>query len=138
MYSHLTYDVVAGEFTALTTPDVLIVEGVNVLAPAFDGAFDVSVYVDADDDAVVEWFTARLVELWRAAADEPESFYAQFASWPEEQIRQFARGAWDSINAVNLDEHIRPSRERADIVVEKGDRPHDPRGRAPARRDDRL
>lgn len=119
VYDHLTYDVVAGEELTVERGDVLIVEGVNALLPDHVDAYDVTVYIDAPDEDVIEWFCSRLAELCHEAVDEPTSFYAPFASWPDEQVRQFAMGAWDGINAVNLDEHIRPARSRARVVVEK-------------------
>jgi type I pantothenate kinase len=118
VYSHLIYDVIDEELT-LSRPDVLIVEGVVALLSEFVEMLDIAVYVDADDDAVVEWFTSRLILLCRAAADEPASFYAPYASMSDAQIRQFATSVWDSINAVNLDQHIRPARDRATVVVQK-------------------
>lgn len=119
VYDHLTYDVLVGEEVEVDRGDVLIVEGVNALLPDHLDAYDVTIYLDAPDDVVIEWFCTRLAELVRAAVDDPKSFYAPFASWPDEQVRQFAMGAWDGINAVNLDQHIRPARARAGVVVEK-------------------
>jgi type I pantothenate kinase len=119
VYDHLTYDVMAGAETTVVVGDVVIVEGVNALLPRHVAAYDVTVYVNAADDDVVEWFSARLAELFKEAADDPSSFYAPFAAWPDDQVRSFAQGAWDGINAVNLEEHIRPARGRAHVVIEK-------------------
>ncbi len=119
VYDHLIYDVLVGEEVAISAEDVLIVEGVNALLPAHIDAYDVTVYVDADDDAVIEWFCLRLAELFTQAANDPTSFYAQFADWPDEQVRQFAMSAWEGINAVNLEHHIRPTRDHAQVVIEK-------------------
>ncbi|MBA3653857.1 MAG: type I pantothenate kinase [Actinobacteria bacterium] len=120
VYDHLAYDVVVGDDATVESGDVIIVEGVNALLPAHATAYDVTVYVHADDAAVVEWFCARLAQLFKEAAGDPSSFYAPFAAWPDDQVRQFAQGAWDGINAVNLEEHIRPARPRAEFVIEKG------------------
>jgi type I pantothenate kinase len=119
VYSHLTYDLVPGEETVLSRPDVLIVEGVNVLLPAHIGDLDLSIYLDAPDEAVIGWFSSRIAELCRAARDEPASFFRPYAGLTDDDVRRFAQAAWDAINAVNLDLHIRPQRDRADVIVEK-------------------
>jgi type I pantothenate kinase len=119
VYSHLTYDVVPGEETVMGRPDVLLVEGVNVLLDAHIRALDLAVYVDAPDDSVIEWFCARIAELCRGARDEPSSFFRPYASLDDGQVRAFARAAWDAINAVNLELNIGPQRDRADVIVEK-------------------
>ena len=119
VYDHLTYDVLVGDERVVEPSEVLIVEGVNALLPAHVAAYDVTIYVDAPDDAVVRWFIARLVELFKDATDDPTSFYAPFANMTDAQIREFAQGAWDSINAVNLENHIRSTRAHADVVIEK-------------------
>jgi type I pantothenate kinase len=117
LYDHLTYDVQGS--TDVIVGDVVIVEGVNALLPEHVGAYDVTVYVDAPDDAIFEWFAARLTELFGQAADDPTSFYAPFSDWGPDQVREFAYSAWNGINAVNLEEHIRPARGRAQWIVEK-------------------
>jgi type I pantothenate kinase len=117
-YSHVTYDV-TGEEDVVDAGDVLIVEGVNVLLPQHVGELDLSIYLEAPDDAVVEWFSSRIAELCRTARDEPSSFFRPYAGFDDAQARAFAQTAWDAINAVNLDRHIRPQRDRADVIVEK-------------------
>jgi type I pantothenate kinase len=119
VYDHLAYDIRAGEEQRIANGDIVIVEGVNALAPDFADTYDVTIYVDAPDDAVFEWFYVRLAELFKQAANDPTSFYAPFATWPDDQVRQFAHSAWDGINAVNLEQHIRPTRAHADVVIEK-------------------
>src|SRR5205807_2323272 len=119
VYSHLTYDLVPGEETVFSTPDVLIVEGVNVLLPAHIGDLDLSIYLDAPDEAVLGWFSSRIAELCRAARDEPASFFRPYAALTDADVQTFAHAAWDAINAVNLDRHIRPQRDRANVIVEK-------------------
>jgi type I pantothenate kinase len=118
-YSHVTYDVVPGKETVVTKPDVLIVEGVNVLLPAHVDALDLSIYLDADDEAVIAWFASRIAELCRAARDKPISFFRPYAGLTDEQVQAFAQAAWDAINGVNLELHIRPQRDRADVIVSK-------------------
>jgi type I pantothenate kinase len=117
LYDHLRYDVMGD--THIAGPSVLIVEGVNALLPAHVDAYDVTIYVDAEDDHVIEWFCGRLAELFNEAADDPTSFYAPFATMSLEQVREFSENAWHGINAVNLEQHIRPARARAQFVIEK-------------------
>jgi type I pantothenate kinase len=119
VYSHLTYDLVPGKETVIGKPDVLIVEGVNVLLPVHIGDLDLAIYLDAPEDDVVGWFSGRMAELCRAARDEPASFFRPYAGLSDDEVRTFARAAWDAINAVNLDLHIRPQRDGADVIVEK-------------------
>jgi type I pantothenate kinase len=119
IYDHLTYDVVPDGYVEVAIGDVLIVEGVNALLPAHVDAYDVTIYVDAPDDAVFGWFLERLAALFVEAREDPSSFYAVFAEWPREQVEEFAHSAWDGINAVNLEQHIRPTRARAQVVIEK-------------------
>jgi type I pantothenate kinase len=119
VYDHLTYDVVPNGHVEVAVGDVLIVEGVNALLPAHMDAYDITIYVDAPDDAVFGWFLERLAALFVEAREDPTSFYAVFAEWPREQVEEFARSAWDGINAVNLEHHIRPARDRADVIIEK-------------------
>ena len=119
VYSHLTYDVVPGEEVMIGKPEVLIIEGVNVLLPGHVDDLDISIYLDAPDAAVVAWFSARIAELCRAARDEPRSFFRPYAGLADDDIATFAQTAWDAINAVNLERHIRPQRETADVIVEK-------------------
>lgn len=120
VYSHLTYDIDPEARAVLEDPDLVVVEGVNVLEEPAVGFLDVGIYVDAPEETVRGWFVERLLGLVDAARDDPSSFYHGFASAPPEEVRSFAEGAWDAINAVNLREHILPSRERAQVVVEKG------------------
>jgi len=117
-YSHLTYDVTGGD-DVVAAPRILIVEGVNVLLPAHIGDLDLSIYIDADDEAVIGWFCGRLAQLCHAARDQPASFFHPYSMLSPEEIDAFARGAWDAINAVNLEHHIRPTRDHADVVVVK-------------------
>jgi type I pantothenate kinase len=119
VYDHLSYDVRVGETATIEAGDVLIVEGVNALLPAHIEAYDFTIYVDAPDAVVVDWFVTRLRELVKAAADDANSFYAPLAAWPDEQVRQFAQAAWDGINAINREQHIRPTRAHANAVIEK-------------------
>ena len=131
VYSHRTYDIVPGETQVVSKPDILIIEGLNVLQPArvhSDGHaglavsdfFDFSVYVDADENDIERWFVERFHTLRPIALNDPESFYQQFAHLSAEQITTFATQVWDDINGPNLELNIRPTRERATAILYKG------------------
>ncbi|MDR0960550.1 MAG: type I pantothenate kinase [Propionibacteriaceae bacterium] len=132
VYSHLTYDIVAGETIEVRRPDVLILEGLNVLQPArprANGAvglavsdfFDFSVYVDAPDDAVKRWFLERFRSLRRSAFTDPDSYFLRFSRIPEDEALAIASQIWDTINGPNLVQNIKPTRGRARCVIGKGD-----------------
>jgi type I pantothenate kinase len=118
VYSHTSYDVLAGERRLLARPDVLVLEGVNALLAAPD-LLDVGVYVEADEAVVERWFVERFLALCAAARDDPCSFYAGFASSSPDEIAATARRTWRAVNLVNLREHIAPSRRHAHAVVLK-------------------
>jgi type I pantothenate kinase len=114
LYSHVVYDVI--EDTHLVRrPDVLILEGM----PLANDRIDLSVYLDAAEEDIEQWYIARFVALCREAAHDDASFFRHFAGWSEDQAVAFARGVWDSINAVNLHEHILPARDGCDVILEK-------------------
>jgi type I pantothenate kinase len=116
VYSHETYDIVPKAARAIPRPGVLIFEGVNALQ--FHDRLDFAVYVDAPVRAIEAWFVARLVEL---VADAPAgTFYADWSGFTPRQVDELAHDIWQTINAVNLAEHIEPTRAVADVVVEKG------------------
>jgi len=116
-YSHVTYDV-AGE-RVVAALDVLIVEGLNVLAAAAD-LLDVGVYLDASEEQLEAWFRTRFLALVAAARDDPSSFYRMFADLDADQAARAADQVWRGVNLVNLREHVAPSRARADCVITKG------------------
>ncbi|MFA6955657.1 MAG: type I pantothenate kinase [Thermoanaerobaculia bacterium] len=126
VYSHLTYDIVPGEMQIVDSPDILIVEGLNVLQTgggrtAFvSDFFDFSIYVDAQEDDLVQWFLARFARLRETAFLDPRSYFHKFAEMPESEALGIARRVWDTINLVNLRENIEPTRERAQLILEKG------------------
>ena len=128
VYSHRTYDILPGEFQVIRQPDVVIVEGLNVLQVDTENApnhvmvsdfFDFSIYVDAAEKDVARWFTERLQGLRATALQDPDSFFHQYASLSDEQMTAMAACVWSEINLVNLVENIAPTRGRADMVVEK-------------------
>ncbi len=132
VYSHLVYDIVPGEHITVSRPDVLVVEGLNVLQPpplradghvglAVSDFFDFSVYVDADEPVIRDWFTERFLHLRETAFRDPQSFFAQFAVLSQEQAVEMARSVWDGINGPNLRDNILPTRDRATVVLHKGE-----------------
>ena len=124
VYSHEAYDV-ADDPVEMDRPEILILEGVNALQGAPDGGTgpgdltDVAVYIDAEEEVVIEWYVERFVQLVDRSRRDPRSFYQLWTDLPEDAVRQAARDVWEGVNAVNLREHIRPSRARADIAVLK-------------------
>jgi type I pantothenate kinase len=130
VYSHLVYDIVPGEQIVVTKPDILIVEGLNVLQPArprADGTvglavsdfFDFSVYVDAHHNAIRDWYIQRFMALRDTAFRDPRSFFTRFAAMGEAEALETARQIWDSINGPNLAMNIKPTRARATAVLRK-------------------
>jgi type I pantothenate kinase len=133
VYSHLQYDIVPGVFQFFRKPDMVIVEGLNVLQVDTKGGdpaqtvvsdhFDYSIYVDATQDDIARWFQERLLALRSTVLQEPDAFFHRFASLPEEEVLAIARQIWAEINLVNLQENIAPTRGRAHLILEK-DRDH--------------
>ena len=130
IYSHLTYDILPGEKVVIERPDVLIVEGLNVLQPARprrDGKlgmavsdfFDFSVYVDARLEDVQRWYVERFLKLRRTAFSDPRSYFRSYADLTDDEARQTALGIWRGINGHNLTENVLPTRGRADLVLRK-------------------
>ena len=127
VYSHEVFDVLPGVVRRFATPEVLVVEGLNLLQrPPVDGIvapadhLDLGIYLHASDELVEHWFVERFVALTRPPDGEPSAFYAQFATMADEDLRATARWVWNQINAPNLAQHVGPSRERADLVLHKG------------------
>jgi type I pantothenate kinase len=131
VYSHLTYDIVPGEEVVVRSPDVLIVEGLNVLQssrPRADGRtglavsdfFDFSIYVDARTDVVRSWYIRRFLRLRETAFSRPESYFHRYASLTDDQAVARATQIWQDINEVNLIQNVLPTRARATLVLTKG------------------
>ncbi|CAG7615975.1 type I pantothenate kinase [Leucobacter soli] len=125
-YSHLIYDIVPGEFTVVRRPDILIVEGLNVLQPAsmehplaVSDLFDFSIYVDARTADIEAWFTNRFLQLKEQAFTDPDSYFRGFAELEDDEARALAHEYWKGINEPNLIENIRPTRARASLVLRK-------------------
>ncbi len=129
-YSHLTYDILPGEEIILRSPDIVIVEGVNVLqTPARRGRaeatvvvsdfFDFSIYVDASEDDLVRWYVDRLFLLRETSLHDPRSYFNFLTQYSEEATADFAASVWTQVNLVNLRENIAPTRGRANLILEK-------------------
>ena len=126
-YSHLAYDIVPDAQITVRRPDVLIVEGLNVLQPpgpghrlAVSDLFDFTIYVDARTQDIARWYEERFLKLQRGAFVNPRSYFHRFASLTEDEARARARSIWQSINEPNLLQNIRPTRSRAKLVLRKG------------------
>jgi type I pantothenate kinase len=124
VYSHELYDVVPGEQQLVRRPDVVIVEGVNVLqtgaAISVSDFFDFSIYVDADEPDVVQWYIERFQALRATVFQSERSFFRHFAGLGEDEAIAVATTIWEEINGRNLAENILPTRERAALVLHKG------------------
>jgi type I pantothenate kinase len=131
VYSHLTYDIVPGERIVVRRPDVLIVEGLNVLqAPrvradgrsglALSDFFDFSVYVDARKEDIKRWYVERFLRLRETTFADPSSYFHRYAGLTDEEARVTAVEIWDSINERNLVENVLTTRGRATLVLSKG------------------
>ncbi|WP_175422050.1 type I pantothenate kinase [Agrobacterium tumefaciens] len=130
-YSHLTYDVLPNEFTVIDQPDILIFEGINVLqsrdlpaggriVPIVSDFFDFSIYIDADEGLIHNWYVNRFMNLRKTAFRDPNSFFNRYASISEEAALSIAEGLWQNINLKNLRQNIVPTRPRADLILRKG------------------
>ena len=123
VYSHLSYDIVPDELQIVRRPDILIVEGLNVLQVADhvipSDFFDFSVYVDAAETDVGDWFQERLLGLRSTPAD-PGSFFHRFASLSDDEFTGVAQQVWTRVNLVNLRDNIAPTRARAHLILDKG------------------
>jgi type I pantothenate kinase len=131
VYSHLEYDIVPGETVAIDRPDILIVEGLNVLQtskPPRDGRvipfvsdfFDFSIYLDADQAVIEQWYVERFLRLRDTAFRDPKSYFRRYAALDEPAAREIAEGLWRRINLVNLHDNILPTRPRASLILSKG------------------
>jgi type I pantothenate kinase len=130
VYSHLVYDVLPDQAIVIERPDIVIVEGLNVLQPAKlpkDGAaipfvsdfFDFSIYIDAADGLIEDWYVERFLRLRQTAFRDPASYFHRYATLSEEEAKAIGLSLWRTINLVNLTENILPTRQRADLILRK-------------------
>jgi len=129
VYSHVVYDIVEGEEQVLRRPDIVILEGLNVLQTGVAAGhearfvsdwFDFSIYVDALEADIEQWYVDRFFALRETAFNDETSFFRHFATLSDEDLQATARSIWATINRPNLRENILPSRSRADLVLQKG------------------
>jgi type I pantothenate kinase len=131
IYSHVEYDIMPNEFQVIRQPDIVIIEGLNVLQagtthpsaplPTFvSDFFDSSIYVDADEADIEQWYVARFLQLRETVFQDPTSFFHRFAKLTEDEAANTARNIWRTINLTNLHENILPTRDRAHLILEKG------------------
>ena len=131
LYSHLTYDVIPGEFLTIDRPDILIFEGINVLqtrelpkdgaaVPVVSDFFDFSIYIDAAEELIHSWYVERFMRLRETAFRDPNSFFHRYSQLSRDAALAIAEGLWTNINLKNLRENILPTRPRADLILRKG------------------
>jgi type I pantothenate kinase len=126
VYSHLIYDIIPGAAQPVRQPDVLIVEGLNVLQSGrgshifVSDFFDFSIFIDADEEIIESWYVARFHKLRETVFRNPDSYFNRYASLTHEEGTEQARSIWREINGPNLRQNIQPTRERAQLILRKG------------------
>ena len=125
VYSHVVYDIVPGDEITVHQPDILIIEGLNVLqvgsADEFvSDYFDFSIYVDADESHIEEWYVQRFLKLCETVFQDPNSFFQHYAHLSHDEAVATAHGIWREINGKNLKENIQPTKTRASLLLRKG------------------
>jgi type I pantothenate kinase len=131
VYSHLIYDVIPNQWIEIDRPDILIVEGLNVLqagrlpkdgkaVPFVSDFFDFAIYLDADEDVLLTWYVNRFLALRSTAFADPKSYFHRYAKFSDKEAAATATSIWNRINLVNLRENILPTRQRADLILKKG------------------
>jgi type I pantothenate kinase len=131
VYSHLVYDVMPNHWVEVDRPDILIVEGLNVLQtgrlpkdgeaiPFVSDFFDFSIYLDADEDVLKNWYIDRFLTLRGTAFADPKSYFHRYSKSSDQDAAAMAASIWECINLVNLHENILPTRRRADLILKKG------------------
>jgi type I pantothenate kinase len=125
VYSHVVYDIIEGERIVVERPDIVILEGLNVLQSGTDSTefvsdyFDFSIYIDADEADIEQWYVERFLALRESVFQNPDSFFRHYAGLDDDAAVETARGIWRSINGINLRENIEPTRERASLILRK-------------------
>ena len=126
VYSHVVYDIVDGEAVSVQQPDILIIEGLNVLQVGSEANefvsdyFDFSIYIDAEEPDIEQWYIERFQKLRETVFRDPDSFFQNFAHLTDEEGINIARGIWREINGKNLVDNIEPTKSRASLIVAKG------------------
>jgi type I pantothenate kinase len=130
VYSHFHYNIIADQETVVDRPDILIVEGLNVLQPArlpkggevipfVSDFFDFSIYIDADPDVIEAWYIERFNRLRQTAFRDPAAYFHRYAGFTPDEARLRALEIWETINLKNLEENILPTRQRARLILRK-------------------
>lgn len=125
IYSHEIYDILPNQVQIIDRPDILIVEGINVLQNPqnqmlyISDFYDFSIYVDADEKLIEKWYLERFDSLLKLAKSDEANFYHQFTKMPTDEVVKLAKETWASVNRVNLREYIEPTRNRAEIILHK-------------------
>ena len=126
VYSHVVYDIIDGETVSVQQPDILIIEGLNVLQVGSEANefvsdyFDFSIYIDAEEPDIEQWYIERFQKLRETVFRNPDSFFQNFAHLTDEEGINIARGIWREINGKNLVDNIEPTKSRASLIVAKG------------------
>jgi type I pantothenate kinase len=132
VYSHLTYDVMPNHWVEVDRPDILVVEGLNVLQtgrlpkdgkaiPFVSDFFDFSVYLDAAEDVLKAWYIDRFLALRGTAFRDPKSYFHRYSTMSDKEASNTASSIWNRINLVNLHDNILPTRQRADLILKKAE-----------------
>ena len=123
IYSHEIYDILENEKKLISSPDVLIVEGVNLFLneKAKDNLFDFLIYIDAEEQIIRQWYIERFLELRHRALNDEKSFFNRFSSFSEVEAKDIANNVWEQINLKNLNDNILPTRNLATMIISKND-----------------
>ncbi|MDE3963888.1 type I pantothenate kinase, partial [Glaesserella parasuis] len=130
--SHLTYDIIPDQFNEVDQPDIVILEGLNMLQSGMNyphsphsvfvsDFVDFSIYVDADETLLKDWYIHRFLKFRRSAFSDPNSYFHHYSKLSEQEAITTASTIWDEINGLNLRKNILPSRERANLILVKGE-----------------
>ena len=132
VYSHLVYDIVEGEVHSVCRPDIVILEGLNVLQTRdtrpgrhsrlfVSDLFDFSIYIDAEEPIIESWYVSRFLKLSETVFTNPDSYFHRYAKLSKKEAEETAHSIWAEINGPNLHQNIRPTRERAQLIIRKGE-----------------
>ncbi|UCX06374.1 type I pantothenate kinase [Shewanella glacialimarina] len=132
LYSHVTYDRCHDQHQVIEQPDIIILEGLNVLQTGLDSPIDIrrpfvsdfvdfSIYVDAEEHLLKEWYQQRFLQFRKGAFSDPLSFFHHYAALSDSEANGISANIWDTINGPNLNLNIQPTRERANLILKKGE-----------------
>ena len=127
IYSHETYDILAGKYQQIESPDILIFEGINVLQNPqnqllyINDFYDFTIYIDAEESLIETWFLERFDSLLKLAENDSNNYYHPFTQLPYHEVLSIAEKTWENVNRPNLLEYISPTRNRAEVIIHKTD-----------------